>query len=128
MARLLPFRGSEANRPLDPEGAEGVGRQQLRIAGPRRRGVEQAGADEAREMLVRQILAEQRQAIAAVLRLQRNPAAQQSVSRLGRIRIAIAEQRLRAPGDRKSTRLNSSTSCASRMPASDLKTTQVITT
>src|SRR3546814_6095018 len=82
MARLLPFRGSEANRPLDPEGAEGVGRQQLRIAGPRRRGVEQAGADEAREMLVRQILAEQRQAIAAVLRLQRK--------------------------DRKSTRLNSS--------------------
>src|SRR3546814_16192992 len=52
MARLLPFRGSEANRPLDPEGAEGVGRQQLRIAGPRRRGVEQAGADRSEERRV----------------------------------------------------------------------------
>src|SRR3546814_18294217 len=80
------FGGSEANRPFDAEGAEGVGRQQLCIAGPRRRGIEHAGGDKAGEMLVGQILAEQRQAIAAVLRFQRDPAVEEIGRASGRER------------------------------------------
>src|SRR3546814_10029301 len=52
-------------------------------------------------MLVGQILAEQRQAIAAVLRFQRDPAVEEAIARLGGVRIAIAEENLRPIGERQ---------------------------